>query len=277
MERKASVVENLRVLLHTCRSSDQEIEQKRLAIQERLLAHSEVLDQPDFQVVCQQDLFEMLQAYDGMFFDNRLASCFESRQARVRLRFSKRMTRTGGLTSYRRLVENGRRVRDFEIAVSTTLLFNTEFQQEPVCVTGVPVRSRLDALQRIFEHELIHMSEMILWDDSSCARSRFRTIARNLFGHRESNHQLITPVESARSRFRLNIGDAVSFHYRGQWLSGIVNRINRRATVLVPNRHGERFDDGYRYVRYYVPLGDLKKPAPESRPGTRAPRPRDTL
>ena len=100
---------------------------------------------------------------------------------------------------------------------------------------------------------------MILWDDSSCARRRFRSIAHNLFGHRESNHQLVTPAESARKELNLDIGDPVEFRFNGKRLAGFVNRINRRATVLVPDAKGERFDDGKRYKRFYVPTGMLSR------------------
>ena len=235
------------------------IRQKRQAIQGRILAQSEVLEEPDFRSICQQDLFEMFRACDEMFFENRLLPFFESREARLRFRFSKRMTKTGGQTTYRKLIEGKREVRDFEIAISATLLFNTRFSSGNIRVAGVSVESRLDAMQRILEHELVHLSEMILWDDSSCARRRFRTIANNLFGHRESNHQLVTPAESARKEFNLDIGDPVEFRFEGKKLAGYVNRISRRVTVLVPDAKGEQFDDGKRYKRFYVPTGLLSR------------------
>ena len=57
----------------------------------------------------------------------------------------------------------------------------------------------------------------------------------------------------------IRVGDAVIFHHDGHPLQGRVNRITRRATVLVPNGKGQKFSDGKRYVRYYVPLEKLKK------------------
>ena len=38
-----------------------------------------------------------------------------------------------------------------------------------------------------------------------------------------------------------------------------MNRITRRATILVPSPQGEKFSDGGRYLRFYVPLEKLKK------------------
>ena len=42
-------------------------------------------------------------------------------------------------------------------------------------------------------------------------------------------------------------------------MQGRVNRITRRATVLVPNPAGQKFSDGKRYSRYYVPLERLRR------------------
>ena len=164
-------------------------------------------------------------------------------------------------TGYRGCRSANRTIRrQFEIAVSSTLLFNTDFEARAVKVGGLVTAHRLDALQRIFEHELVHLLEMVLWDDSSCARRRFKSIVQRLFGHLESNHQLLTPSETARVEFGIATGDRVQFHYRGIQLTGIVNGINRRATVLVPDQTcGEWFDDNQRYQRYYVPLDRLSR------------------
>ena len=35
---------------------------------------------------------------------------------------------------------------------------------------------------------------------------------------------------------------------------GRVNRITKRATVLLENQQGEHFTDGKRYETYYIPL-----------------------
>ena len=181
---------------------------------------------------------------------------------------------TGGMTTYHRSrakrnaagrFGRGRRSqpesrRHFEIAISSTLLFNTTFESQRIKVGGVATFHRLDALQRIFEHELVHLLEMVVWDDSSCARWRFKSIAERFFGHLESNHQLLTPSETARSEYGITSGDMVKFHHKGIQLTGVVNSINRRATVLVASdKGGELFDDNRRYQRFYVPLERLSR------------------
>ena len=50
----------------------------------------------------------------------------------------------------------------------------------------------------------------------------------------------------------------VKFNYQGRWISGRINRITKRATVLVDNPTGELMSDGRRYIRRYVPLSELR-------------------
>jgi hypothetical protein len=41
-------------------------------------------------------------------------------------------------------------------------------------------------------------------------------------------------------------------------LTGRVNRLTKRATVLVEAPEGESFSDGHRYRKYYVPIVHLR-------------------
>ena len=41
---------------------------------------------------------------------------------------------------------------------------------------------------------------------------------------------------------------------------GVVNRITRRATILVESATGVMYTNGKRYQKFYVPLGHLQKP-----------------
>ena len=237
----------------------------RCNIASRVMRESSSLRDINFTTINTRDLFELFCCYDEHFFEGRLAPIFESKNCQLNFRLSSRMTSTGGMTTYRRRAKSRLSVRQrlverqFEIAVSSTLLFNTDFEARQVKVGGLVTDHRLDALQRIFEHELIHLLEMVLWEDSSCAKQRFKGIVHRLFGHVESHHQMLTPSESARAEMGIAIGDKVSFDHRGRLMTGFVNGINRRATVLVPDKNtGELFDDNRRYQRYYVPLERLK-------------------
>jgi hypothetical protein len=109
------------------------------------------------------------------------------------------------------------------------------------------------------EHEMLHLLELLVWDKSSCAQARFKRMSRHIFGHGASTHDLVTPVERAIAKFDLRIGDPVRFEFDGRALQGVVNRVNRRATVLVESARGVRYTNGKRYEKFYIPLGMLKK------------------
>lgn len=170
------------------------------------------------------------------------------------------MTRAGGRTTR---ISTPRDAPLFEIAIATTILFDGFGEDDPeVTVCGLPCPNRLAALQRIFEHELVHLAEWLCWDVSHCGRARFQGIAQRLFRHRANTHQLITRAERA-ARAGIRIGSGVTFEFRGRRLTGRVNRITKRATVLVRDARGARWSDGQRYVRYYVPLGALRLSEPQ--------------
>jgi hypothetical protein len=172
------------------------------------------------------------------------------------------MTMAAGKTGRRELRDRSGVVvkRRYEIAVSTTLLFQTfRDEQRPIHVTGIVCRDRLEALQRVFEHELVHLIEMLVWNHSSCTAGRFQSIASRFFGHTEHTHQLITPHEHAWTKFGVKPGDRVAFRFDGQHYVGRVNRITRRATVLVEDERGRQYSDGKRYAKFYVPVGLLRK------------------
>ena len=221
--------------------------------------HSRSIQTGNFSRIDEQDLACLFELYDDQYFSGDIRAHLQQLGQPLRFRLSGKMTRAGGKTTREEMWKGKRLVnRQYEIAISTTLLFQTfKNDNQPVTVTGVPCQDRLQALQRIMEHELIHLVEMILWYHSDCLRSRFRSMTRRLFAHSESTHQLTTVDERAFSEFGVRVGDWVSFNHEGQRRLGFVNRITKRATVLVPFAQGELFSDGKRYAKFYVPIQNL--------------------
>lgn len=228
-------------------------------IAETVLSKSKVMRNDNFQVTSGADLQRMAELYDEKFFDGH--SLAVARSHGIEFRWSKRMTSNGGKTV--RYVQPGRNGSSqstrYEIVLSATLLFQTFGDlQRPVRVTGLLCDNRLQAMQRILEHEMIHLIEMLVWEDSCCAAARFQTIAGRLFGHTEHKHNLITQQERASEKFNVRVGSNVQFSLDGIRYLGIVNRITRRATVLVVDPQGQLYGDGKRYRKFYVPLSHLE-------------------
>ena len=247
-------------LVETKQFSPQEISARQRQIYETVLRESKYLDGGNFSRVHPDDIRRLFDLYDDLFFEGGCRELLGDSPLDFRL--SKRMTRAGGMATRREVLEGkGGHVRtEYEIAVSATLLFQT-FQDDhrSVVMSGIECRDRLEALQRIVEHEMTHLVEMLIWVKSSCSAPRFQSIANRFFGHTDHQHQLITPREHALTKFGIRAGDRVSFRCDGQHHVGRVNRITRRATVLVEDKRGQPYSDGKRYVKFYVPVGMLKR------------------
>ncbi len=217
-----------------------------------VLRKSKYIDVPNFTRIHPTDLELLYVEYDNEFFGAQVASTLG--QTPLHFGLSKRMTSSGGKTACYTDRISGR--RRYEISVSTAILFGcfAGDDHRPITASGIVCGDRLDALQRVMEHELVHLIEMVLWDKSSCAKPRFHSITRRFFGHTENKHQLITPKERAIVKFGIKPGMTVRFRFDGVERKGIVNRINKRATVLVEDRRGQRYSDGKHYAKFYVPV-----------------------
>lgn len=88
---------------------------------------------------------------------------------------------------------------------------------------------------------------------SKCGASRFGSIAERFFGHSEHQHQLLTRPEQALEQRGIRVGDKVAFEHQGREWLGKVNRVTKRATVLVEDPAGTRYSNGKRYTKFYVP------------------------
>ena len=68
---------------------------------------------------------------------------------------------------------------------------------------------------------------------------------------------MFTTDRLAVLEYGIEVGTKVSFDFKGQEYQGFVNRITKRATVLVKNTKGLLYSDGHRYKKYLIPLGEL--------------------
>lgn len=124
--------------------------------------------------------------------------------------------------------------RGFHLEISEFLVvFALDIEDRDVRVCGLECWDRLGILLRAFEHELVHLVELMTWVDSDCSTPAFRSMASRLFGHTASGHDLSTPQELDARSFGLCRGDRVAFEHEGVRLVGVIDRIRRRAAVRV--------------------------------------------
>jgi hypothetical protein len=222
-------------------------------VKEYLLAHSQFVRRVDFQEISRRDLELLFEGCDRIFFNGLCSQALNGQ--RLTFRLAPRMTRAGGKTA-RIVSRNG--VVSYEISVAVFILFDSFRPGErQVTVCGAECANLLEALQRIFEHELVHLVENLCWAHTDCSASRFQDIARRLFLHRSHTHNLVTRRERAAAS-GIQVGSRVAFRFEERELSGRVNRITKRATVLVEDPAGVPYSDGLRYKTYYVPIGLLQ-------------------
>jgi hypothetical protein len=248
-----SAVARLTQLILTLAPDAASRECKVALIRSELLKRSAHITSPDFTAIHTNDLKQLFEGYDREFCDGLCRSALDGRALGFRL--VSRLSKSAGVT--RRILHRRSGEVSYDIGIATTMLFDgfgPDDRETQAC--GLPCRTRLDALQHVFEHELLHLIEFLCWNRSKCSGRRFQEIAARVFGHNCHTHNLITRRERAAG-LGIRPGTPVSFVFEGRVLQGVVNRITQRATVLVEDAAGLRYSNGRRYLKYYVPVGTL--------------------
>lgn len=223
-----------------------------------LVGESPHLSQGHITRICQRDLEHLFELYDRIFFQSYFGDCFSGK---ITFSLSKRMRNNAGMTVFpRNLSILPPQEERYDIKMGLLLFFDYEKLEREKVVNGIKTRDSLEALQLVFEHELCHIIELHCYKKSNCQRERFQSLALHLFGHTESCHRLPLMPEIAGEEYGLSVGDEVSFQADGKTFFGVICRITRRATVMVPDVEGTFQDSaGRRYSKYYVPLVMLKR------------------
>jgi hypothetical protein len=232
------------------------IEGSAADIEAALLKQSKHVRDRNFHSIHTSDLAFLFDEYDRRHFANHCLDALKGTKPAFRL--APRMTSNAGKTT--RFTSFATGEVKYEIAIASSMLFDCfrEDDHRTVAVNGFECKTRIEALMRIFEHEMVHLVESVCWAQTNCSAPRFQEIAQRFFGHRAHKHSLITRKERiAQSGIR--IGTRVQFPYEGQTRIGILNKVTKRATVLVEDAAGLRYSDGRRYLKFYVPIPSLRR------------------
>lgn len=201
--------------------------------------------------ICRLDpaaLDAMLRHYDALFFDG----LFARRLPQLCVVGTARMTRCAGKFCARIAADGA---TDVQIRMSTDFLFR--LRKGPFFVNGVEALDALEAFQLVFEHELCHAAEWALYGTCSAHQSTFRALSHGLFQHRTCTHALPTRAQEAAAQ-GVGVGARVSFPFEARTLCGVVSRVGKTASVMVPSAAGAWHDKrGRRYDKYTVPLSLL--------------------
>lgn len=219
---------------------------KRAEILGKLLAADEAFCRIPVSGVSQKTLDMLLSMYDISFLNGCL------KRMNIQVTLSPRMTSSAGKFVYTRGAFG--RIKSAEIRMSSDFL--QRLDQGPFELNGLTVATPQEAFLLVFEHELCHAAETMLYGKTGHS-SRFLHLANGLFGHTATRHRLPTRRHEAAQN-GLVVGMNVSFSYKGGQLSGTITYIGKMATVMVPDSRGEYRDRrGRRYTKYRVPLDHL--------------------
>ncbi|WHH60374.1 hypothetical protein [Petroclostridium sp. X23] len=237
---------------------EKEIKQKRDIVRQQFISRAADIGDGTITQLSTEDLKLLFDLYDKTFLQGYFACNFKGK---LIFSLSTKMTRAAGKTIVpKRIAQLKPEDVTYEIRIGVNFFFRYNALGRDKVVSGIKTHDALEALQIVFEHELCHLIEFYEFQSSSCKQDRFKMIAKNIFGHMDSYHHLPTEREIANEKYGFKGGDTVTFEFEGQAVRGIVNRINKRATVMVPDEAGVYVDrQGRRYKKFYVPLIALKK------------------
>lgn len=231
---------------------------KRLTVRKLFISKSDNINSGEIVCISNADLELLFDLYDKCFFDEYFKNNFKGT---LLFSLSKKMTRAAGKTIVpKNLSVLERKKEKYEIRMGINFFFEYNETKGEKKVSGISTKDALEAFQIVFEHELCHFLEFYIFKKSSCKKDRFKTLAKNIFGHTESYHALPSKKEIVGEKYNLHVGDFVIFDYENKELHGFIYRINKRATVMVLDSKGSYADKkGNRYTKYYVPVEKLKK------------------
>lgn len=234
------------------------INNKREQVKKSLFKMSNTIKSEDFIAISNNDLYILFKLYDEIFLNDWFKDNFKGN---INFVLSRQLTKAAGNTRTKKnIVKLKPEEIEFEVKISLNHLINFDKIDRDKTVGGINVNNKLDSLMLVLEHELCHVIEFIVCYKSSCSKEPFKNLIYDVFGQKESTHNLISYKEVTLSEYGLKMGDNVKFQFKEKEISGFINRINKNAIVMCPSPRGKYVDKaGNFYTKYSVPLSCLQK------------------
>jgi hypothetical protein len=159
-------------------------------------------------------LLILFNLYDKIFFQGGIIELYDKTGFdKLKFRFSRRMSGSAGITVIPKVIAPDKCI---EIAISRNHLHCFELSGRDKEVGGLSAETAVDALLLVFEHELCHLIEYLLFGKTNCKRITFKTLSFNYFGHLKSTHMLPAHKEINLNQYDFRPGDVVSFSYQNR-------------------------------------------------------------
>lgn len=234
------------------------INKKRELIKKILYEQSKNIKTVDFIKISDTDLFILYNLYDEIFLESWFKENFKGE---IKFKMSRQLSRAAGNTKTKKNIATIKPEDiEFEIKISVNHLTNFDKIDRSKYVGGIEAKNKLDSLLLVFEHELCHVIEFLIYKKSDCNKQIFKNLIFDLFGQNETTHKLVSMREANYQEFGLVPGDKVIFENDGVEFNGFITKINKRAIVMSPSIYGKYVDKtGQHYTKYYIPLSCLMK------------------
>jgi len=234
------------------------INKKRERIKTKLYEESQNIKTVDFTKISDNDLYILYNLYDEIFLESWFKENFKGK---IKFKMSRQLSKAAGSTKTKKNIAAIKPIDiEFEIKISLNHLTNFDKIDRNKYVGGIEVKNKLDSLLLVFEHELCHVIEFLIYKKSDCNKENFRNLILNLFGQKETTHKLVSTREANYHEYGFMPGDKVIFENEGKEIIGFITKINKRATVMSPSLYGKYVDKtGQHYTKYCVSLSCLVK------------------
>jgi hypothetical protein len=203
------------------------LERVRASVHRAVLGTTPNLTAEDYQT--------LVLAYDREFFAASFSELL--RNGVVDVRVSTRIASPGQTAVLRHRGEQGCKYRLLVNPMFVAGAFGQGLSAPTVA--GLVCSDELDLACRILEHELVHLAEFHVWNNSSCHRKRFQGIAFRLFGHLGKGHQLVDVRRRRIADRGLEVDGTVIFRDKKTLRRGLVVSIGPRIIVEVTDAPGE--------------------------------------
>lgn len=235
----------------------EEIDKKRSYIQKCVIKSGVTSDLKGNEI----DLSELKDLYDKYFFANRIQKLLGKTNSTLNFVFSS-YTKTGGSCS--------KKGSDYIIKIPI-VLFQNLFQkgEKNLLVNGILCANKLECLQIVFEHELIHLLMFLYYYDNKPSYGQptdtfnshgelFRSMTYMYFCHTDHKHSLFNGEASDKIKKEdIILGLRIKYQSKdGNEYHGNVSKINPKSAKIV-------LDDGEIFCVPYTMLERSDKPVSE--------------
>lgn len=200
----------------------------------RKLISDSIFPQLKYPVLINQHLEQLFSWYDYYFFNNMISYALKKSNGKIIFELSNRLTKTGGTYTRDGLFTYLIKISSYKLNQLTPQNISN------VTAQGLHPKDRVEALQLIFEHELIHVIISIFTNEIESHGQLFKDLAFNLFGHTKITHgitdtalsQLNPDQKQMKNKDDFHLNQIVYFIYKDQKLAGKIIKLNRKRAKI---------------------------------------------